>query len=335
MAHTSTLDWTALACDEGGAARCVLISPDTYVVRALCSTIPEALCALAHEADPESSAYCLRHHPHDDDVELHVTLPALSGAVMELKTRVQTCYNITPGAHDGACRVSCPGYWEASLLRRSLQTSVHVMACSSARIAVNTSSYQDCVIAHRFGQIAIKGDAIEAQGTVHVEGRAVLGQDIAFTSDACVAEGDLAAPIVLLRPGEIFEAELFFTRGTPLEHAKFHSVASPSYEPDVCLARRPTPQEEEERLSEYTVDENLVCTRRDDQPCRIEALREKLPGLEAALGPRVRLGVEGLGQFPAMVCVERALRAAAADSYALLEAVTECSRLAEPGAFSS
>jgi len=332
MAHPATLDWTA---HDGGGARCARIAADTYLVRALCSTIPEALCALAHEADPKSSAYCLRHHPHDEDVELHIALPALAGAVADLEGRVRQRYVVVPGVHDDACSVTCPGYWEASLLRRSLLTVVHVMACSSVRIAVNTSSHEDCVIAHRCGQIAIKGDAIEAQGTISVEGRTVVGQDIVFTSDACVADGDLTAPIATLQPGEVLEADLFFTRGTPLEHAKFHSVASPSYEPDVRLSRQPTPEEIEEKLGEYTVDKDLVCTRRDGRPCRVEALREILPHLGAELGPRVRLGVEALGQFPATVCVERALGAAAADSRALLDAVRECDRSGEIGAFAS
>ena len=169
----------------------------------------------------------------------------------------------------------------------------------------------------------------------NLEARTVLGEDIVFTSDACVADRDLTAPIATLQPGEVLEADLFFTRGTPLEHAKFHSVATPSYEPDVRLGRQPTPEEVEEKLGEYTVDKDLVCARRDGRPCRVEALREILPSLGAELGPRVRLGVEALGQFPATECVERALGAAAADSRALLDAIRECDRSGEAGAFAS
>jgi hypothetical protein len=271
------------------------------------STVCDALCALAHELEPLSEAYCIRHHPHDAQLELSMGGAELARAGHELVRRMGqlACEELS----EERCRVRCPSFLMGNLVRRSLLL-VDVLACTSVEIRVNSSRFEDAQIAHRFGQLAIRGDAIEASAKVSVRGRTLLGEDIRFAPEvnASVCAADRAAPLVPLRGQERFEASLFFARGTALEHAKFCAVVAPSYEPEVRLARAGA-------LPIGYSQRELLVSRDDGTPVRAEVLREA--GLEVRLGPGVVVGVESLGQHRAAECFEKARSAVAAEVAAI------------------
>ena len=84
-------------------------------------------------------------------------------------------------------------------------------------------------------------------------------------------------------------------------------------------AERPPTPSEVEALAGYAIDSELLCTRKDGRPCRIEALRELAPSLPVSLGDHVWLGVESLGQLPAADCVRLAKEALVRDALELME----------------
>lgn len=308
--------------------------PNTYRLRCSSSTVPDTLCTLDHSGNVSSSAYCVRDHPHDPCVILCITVEAAETAARELARRLQT-YKIRKGATEDECAVECASVLEARVLRRALLTVVHVLACSSVRIIKNTSDHEDSIIAHRCGQLAITGDGIESTATLRVQGRTALGRDLQFHTDEAVTPAYLDAPLVLMRGDQEIHAELYFTRGTPMEHAKYDSVAAPSYAPEVILSHAPS-KEQRKRLHEYTISQKNVCARRDGKPCRIEVLRELLPEghPNVAFGDKIVIGVESHGQISAVVCVQRALRAVLEECEALVAALRECDS-ASPGQASS
>jgi hypothetical protein len=57
------------------------IGPDTYTFVAPCITVSEALCALAHQENEKSGAYCIRHHPHDECIQSHCNLICTASAI--------------------------------------------------------------------------------------------------------------------------------------------------------------------------------------------------------------------------------------------------------------
>ncbi len=308
---------------------CRLVAKDTYGVRTACCTILAALCEVAHDLDESSDAYCIRHHPHDEEVTFHIDQRALDACLAELRARLRE-FSIAPGESVLYCSVACPSFWHASMLRRALYSHIEVLACTSVRIIRNNSRFEDALIAHRCGQIALQSDAPEASGIVSVEGRDALGEDIRFAGGARVAPCDLKAPIVALEAAEAFEAELVCSRGTPLTHAKFHSVAAPSYWADVRLARPPSADEAALLAAEYSLGPDWKCSRRDGRPCRAEVLEEAVPGMKTILGPGVTVGVESLGQYTAIGCALRAVEALEAEAAALAEAISACDRTGEP-----
>ena len=130
-----------------------ILRANTYILPLQSSTIPDAVCSLLHEMDKESSAYCIRHHPHDKDVELHVCAEALPAVAAEIVRLMDQCV-AEPGASPLECIVQCPSFWTANILRRVLLTCIRVTACSSVNVSINTSGQDDWQIAHRFGQLA-------------------------------------------------------------------------------------------------------------------------------------------------------------------------------------
>ena len=298
--------------------------PDTYRLRCCSSTVADAICALDHERDATSSAYCVRDHPHDACVLVCIKQEALEMAVKQFAQRMQM-FKIRKGVTEEECTVICPGFLEARVLRRALLTLVHTMACSSVRISKNTSDHEDWIIAHRCGQLAIVGDGIESTASLRVCGRNALGRDLHFQTDEAVSPANLDAPLVEMRGNQEIHADLYFTRGTPMEHAKHHCVVSPSYSPEVIFSRALT-REQKKKLHEYSISRKNVCTRIDGRQCRAEVLRELVPeGLpEIVLGGKVTVGVESLGQMPAVACVQRALRAVLEESDVVCRAITEC-----------
>lgn len=301
-------------------------SQDTYKIHCLSATVLEALCTLQHEKYPTSGAYCLRDHPHDTHVSFRFEHDTLPSTVALLAERLQKA-KIQKGATATMCRVECPSFLEARVLRRALLTLVDVMACTAVNILKNTSDHEDWIVAHRFGQLAIMGDGIESTALLHVRGRNAQGRDLVFQTDAAVATEDLEAPIVEMYANQEIEAKLYFTRGSPTEHAKFHCVASPSYSPEVIFSKAPT-RDQRKILHEYTISKKNICTRNDGKQCRIEVIRELIPeGLpEVTLGGKVTVGIESLGQMPASVCFERALAAVVRESEATQEAIIECDK---------
>ena len=301
-------------------------SKDSYVIQLACSTILTSLCQLAHERHEGSDAFCIRHHPHDEEVTFHMEAEELDACLAELRRRLCLAI-ITPGGSERECLVRCPSMWLGSLVRRALYSRISVLAVTSVRIVQNTSGFEDALIAHRFGQLALQGEGPRACGALRVEGRPALGRDIAFEAGVRVAPGDLDAPLVNLGEREVFEAELECASCTPLTHAKFHSVAAPSYWPDVRLSREPSAEERALLSADYVILDR-VCERRDGRWCRPEVLEELLPEMELELGPGVKLGVESLGQYPPEECALRAIAAIREEAAALERAITECRRTA-------
>lgn len=307
--------------------KCNRVQHQKYNLELVSSTILEAMCKIAHDQDESSEAFCIRHHPHDLTVELCMDLNKLPSIIKEFGLRINS-FSVTSGASDMVCHVDCPTFWVANIVRRTLWTSISVVACTSVCILTNTSKFADAMIAHRCGQLAIQGNVPKSDGVIDVKGRNVLGKDIIFDSDLRVAPTDANAPIVYLAPDEEFAARLHFSEGIPLQHAKFHSVAAPSYHARVTLQREVSEQERD-ILSRNgcTIDANLVCHRRDNKPCRPEYIKELIPGLEVHIGPNVRLGVESLGQIPAVECVRRALDILRKDTREIVNCLIECERI--------
>ena len=306
---------------------CQRLRFNTYTLKVASATVPEALCRISHELDANSDAYCIRHHPHDETVEFSIKVSDLPALTSELEARLRSVH-ITPGVDEQACSVSCPSFLTANIIRRALWTTVAVVACSSVRIHVNTSSFTDSMIAHRCGQLAIQGNNPQTCAHLDVTDRDVLAKDIIFASvDLAVAECDKNAIIVKLRAGQRYQADLYFQLGTPLFHAKFHCVASPSYHADVRLQREPS-AEEMSVLSEngYEVDKTLLCHRQNSTPCRSETIRELAPTLGVQLGPSVNILVESLGQMPVLKCVSAAIDAVLQENLALNSLLTECEK---------
>lgn len=302
---------------------CSSLGPHTYSLRIASSTIPEALCKLSHDLNEYSYAYCIRHHPHDEHVEMFLEMESMQSIIAEFNRRLKAIV-ISRGEDEFSCSAHCDSFWSANVVRRALWQLVPTVACVQVRVLVNTSQIDDCMIAHRCGQLAIAGDACETKGEINVEGRAALGGDIKFSGPLSVVPSDLSAPVVLLDRNEAFEAELLFKRGTPLEHAKFHCVASPEYYPDVSLEREPHAEESALLHPDYVVDASLRVTRADGLPCRKETIDELVPTLPIRLGPRVRVGVESLGQRPAVECVLCALQCLADEAENLVAEIRKC-----------
>ena len=319
------------AAPEKIAAFCKFADePDTYRVQCEDATVLEALCALAHRHDKLSGAHCVRDHPHDAHVRFSITRDELDAAVPRFDALIQNFTFESTNATE--CDVECASFLEANVLRRSLLTMVDVLACTEVCVTKNTSNHEDWLVVHRCGQIAIVGERSTCAATVHVVGRTALGRDLRFTTDVRVADGDLDAPLLEMHAGQEFIGALKFQRGTPVSHARFHSSVSPSYRPDVRFSRAPT-SEQRRRLWEYDIPESNVCTRRDGRPCRAEVLRELDSGLpEIIFGPRVTVGVESFGQMPAAECARRALKAARAESHAILNSIRECGTVARAAA---
>lgn len=299
---------------------------DTYKIRCASATVLEALCAIEHQRVPTSDVYCVRDHPHDAHVLFRFGRDALAQSVACLVERLQKV-KMLKGDTATTCSMECPSFLEARVLRRALLTLVDVMACSTVDIIKNTSDHEDFIVAHRCGQLAIVGEGIESTASLHVCGRDALGQDLVFQTDAAVATENLEAPIVEMRAKQEMQAELYFTRGTPVEHAKYHCVASPSYSPEVILAKAPT-RNQRRILHEYAISKKNVCTRNDGKQCRIEVVRELFHegAPDMTLGGKITVGVESLGQMPASVCVQRAMAAVVRESEAILEAIKECGK---------
>ena len=308
-------------------SRCIRLDAGKYSLKTASSTIPEALCRLSHELDDHSEAYCIRHHPHDQDLELVVDVSTLPILMTVFEERLQS-FTLESGEDENTCNVICPSFWVANIIRRALWTSVQVVACSSILIQKNTSSFEDAMIAHRCGQLALQGTSHKTRGILNVENRDVLGKDIVFDDDSLnVAPSNMEAPIVKLRVGEKFQAELQFKRGRPLDHAKFHCVAAPSYHADITLQRQPS-TEEIRILSDhgYVLDSALRCSRLDLYPTRAEAIKEILPTLPVRVGPRVQMDVESLGQMPAVECVKAAISALLEEASELVAKLRECEK---------
>lgn len=306
---------------------CIRLGPGKYSLGIASSTVPEALCKLSHALQESSEAYCIRHHPHDENVELVMDVSTLPMLQIAFEERLRT-YTLTPGDNDDVCHVDCPTFWVANIIRRTLWTSVQVVACSSVLIHKNTSAFEDAMIAHRCGQIALRGNSHETRSTLKVESRDAFGKDIVFGSGGLsVAPSSMEAPIVKLRAGEEFQAELYFKLGRPLDHAKFHCVAAPSYYADITLERKPS-AEEHQILSEhgYAVDASLRCSRLDLRPARADAIQEIARALPVRVGPGVRMEVESLGQMSALECVKAAIFAVLKETSELASTLTECER---------
>lgn len=283
-------------------------------------TIPEALCALVQQDGRD--AVCLRRHPHDVAVELQIDRADLQWAVSSFRDRLANDISLEIMS-TGQAIAHCNSYWAANLLRRSLQSTVDVLACTGVRIIANTSGIEDWVLAHRFGQVAMQGDSVEARGRIDVQGRTALAADIEFEGepDARVAAQDDTAQLVQLASQQRFSAELFFSRGTGAQHAKFQCCAAPSYVPEVRLQREATP-EELAALTQHGYVLSGTLLQRQDGPCRIEAARELVPELPLEFGAVTMVGVEAIGQISAEDCVHRSLRAALAEAEDILQFCT-------------
>ncbi len=302
----------ASAEKEAAPPACRPLGPSTYCVLAPCSTVADFLVVLAHDDDPGSEAYCIRHHPHDAEVEICLAARQRERCLAELRRRFRAL-EVLAAPGEMHCQVACPSFAVANVLRRALCTSLDVLACDALDVETHSSAHTDTPAAHRFGQLAFRGGAESAIAKVSVRGRDLYARDICWVhsegmhADVCVVPLDLDLCIVELEPGAEFTATLFLVRGTPLRHAKFQSVAAPTYVPDVWLSRAPDAAESA-RLGDYTWRPEGLCTRADGTVCRAERLREILPRLPVTLGPRVLLGIESLGQRPAADCVRLALR---------------------------
>uniref|UniRef100_A0A6C0BZS3 DNA-directed RNA polymerase RpoA/D/Rpb3-type domain-containing protein n=1 Tax=viral metagenome TaxID=1070528 RepID=A0A6C0BZS3_9ZZZZ len=310
-------------------ARCVRLEANRYKLTVASSTLPEALCSISHELHERSEAYCIRHHPHDAEVEFVIDIATLPTLLAAFEERLRT-FTLEETSHEHTCCVVCPSFWVANIIRRALWTSVPIIACSSVLIHTNTSAFEGAMLAHRCGQLALQGTSDKTRGVVNVKHRDVLGKDIIFDDDLLrVAPLDREASLVQLRKGQTFHAELRFRRGRPLEHAKFHCVAAPSYYADVHLPRAPSDAEMQTLTKNgFHCDAAFVCTRIDSRPARAEVLKQIIPHMHVTVGPRVKIGVESLGQMPAVECVKAATDSLLEQAADVMHALTECERSA-------
>jgi hypothetical protein len=295
----------------------------TLLLEELDSTVLVALVDAAHAANPASNAYCIRHHPHDVMVEIYIPAEELHAAMTAVVGLADT-YTVTALDAD-RCRVLCDSFRShANPLRRTLMGRLPALVCDEVSINVNTSDTINEQAAFMIGQVKFCcGDLGKGcSASIDVQGRPVLAADIRFLGGTSVAAKDADVVLVFLKPAQCFQASLHCVWGQPFQHSKFHSVAAVSYFPEVKLAKLPS-SAIEKALAPYSISAELIVTRRDGGPVRLEVLAEIAPEVLAFFTGRVELEVESLGGADALASV------AAAISFLRAEAVRVASVIEE------
>lgn len=300
----------------------------------------DLLVHFAHVARPESSCACLRHHPHDDEIEFHVETDELTAAWREALARLDACEIVTAGMAylaPGSVGIKCAPLALANAVRRSLLTRLETLAFVEVDIAVNSSAYEDEVVAVRFGGLRISAPpgTRRCRATVCAMGRDLLGEDVTFDEEGVrVVDAFAKTPVVELNKGESFVAQLVCSIGTPLAgHAKFDSVAAPTYVPEVRLARNPTRAERAALAPLFVVDKQRAVRARDPvMPVRVEALRERAPDLPLVAATSATVGAESLGARAASAHAHDAMRALRVEMALIVRMITAFDTDAQPEA---
>ncbi len=276
---------------------------------------------------PASDACWVREHTLDSHIDLRTpeveTALAAAEELLEELAAVRAC-------PDGAVRLRDTTCSFAVLVRRALMTRVRVLALTEATIEENTSGTIDEIVAHRLGQLALVGPCSgePALGDVEVEGRPVLGSDIAFRDGrAAVAEGDRAVVLLHLRRGERFSATVAARAGMALEHAKFSAVAAvPVWGRHVLAAAPGDEARRALREAGFGVAADLELLRPDGLRVRPERAQEAVkaagcPPLAVRKPSSFCLPLEPLGQLAADACVREAVRTVASEVEDFCEAL--------------
>lgn len=278
------------------------------VVRLLNSdtTWAENLVVRIYQRDPESTACWIQEHKLDN--HLDVLAPDFDVAKQAAQELVQELRTLRVSS-DGVIGIRKSSRSFATLVRRMLMTRVSVLALTEVTIDENTGDTIDEVVAHRLGQIALKGSGDEAVASIEVEGRPVLASDLNFLEGVSVAPEDQDVVLIHLRRGQRFMASARARRGMALEHAKFSAVAAVPILEEHVLASPPS-REVRRSLVEagFVVGASLELTRPDGQLVRVERAKEVARSHEplAFRTPKnFQLPVEPLGQLDAASCLEK------------------------------
>lgn len=319
----------AAKCSHDHRGRIKILDMDTTWLDYLCWSI--------HDHYTHCTTNVVREHPLDNWIFVS-NMPTPS-EVRDVAARLEERLNklqVTVGKDQRAfCTVPLsegPGsYALANLVRRALMTRIPTLAIDSVRVTNCTiKSVLEEELAHRIGMLKIHTSLQPTQdlassvvGKIKVSGCDLRADTISFTyRDGAECQVRISAPyrkvrLCTLQPCECLEAELELKCSTPQRtHAKFDTVASPSFYP--VLRTRSLPESlwaHGYRLAEDEVIEH------PDYPVRLERLEEIMDDAKEKWEWRedeVRVGIESLGEEEPQELLYRATRAIIAEVHRLV-----------------
>ena len=291
------------------------IAESTYKIECDDITVFYLIKELAWQGT-NSKAVCIKHHPHDSFIEFTITVSELETSLqnfIKIIEKLEISDNIFSTLPSGSVYVVCPADHIAIAIKRVLETRIKTLVITQVEVKNNVSKFPYELSAHRFGLIPLRApeDAVVAKAHVCVQGRDVIASDIVF-EEKCfdVAPHARQHVIIKLQADECFEADLRCECGIPMgRHAKFKSVATPCWYPEVKLKRKLKKSETQKIKELYWVSSDLVVHSVNPRlPVRKEALYDILPQVPVIYPPnKITIGVESLGQRSARRSVEMAL----------------------------
>ena len=288
----------------------------TYTITCVDATVLNLIKELSH-LNSKSLAVCIRQHPHDDFVEFTITSEELEWSqryFYEMLGSLEVSPDLMQVLPADSVYISCPSAIIAIAIKRTLQTRIETLVITEVEFSVKTVDEPYEKIAHRFGQIFLQApeDLKEVGATLDVTGRDVLACDIKFAQkEVNVVAKQENHVIVPMQTKDHIVANLKCTRNIPMgNHAKFSSVANPSFYPELKLCKKLNAAETLKISSLFWVDSNLVVHSVNPRlPVRRERFQEILPHVKIAPISKIIVGVESLGHRSAQRNVELALQA--------------------------
>ena len=304
------------------------IKENTYLIKCVDMTILHLLKELSH-LSYESSAVCIKHHPHDEVIELKISQEELEQSerkFQELISTIEISPNLRQTLPPGAIYISCSSHIIAIAIKRTLETRIKTLVITEVRFKNKTVDEPYEKIAHQFGKIILKAPYEIKQAVAHVavSGRNVFASDIIFETDkVSVSENDANIMIVPMSSKDEIELELICESKEPMgNHAKFKSVATPTWEPELKLYDELKHSDLQKVKNLYWVDKDLIVhSVNPSLPVRKETFQELLPHVETYNSGNIIVGVESLGHRSAAENVDLALVAIQTEISDLISAI--------------
>ena len=268
---------------------------------AMDTTLLYPLAEICHLESPGTDVVAVRPRMTEKSVELRGDRAALRNGLGRLRERIRAW-----ALDAGVVRLRGTGAWEANMLRRALLTRLEVVAVDRVTIEENTTGTPDEVIAHRLGQVALRGDA---SMTGHLEHR--RAEEVLSGCIDCVGGSVVDKNVVLAKPGSL-RLTFTCTSGRASAHGKFAAVASPAVLPHWRLRGASSSLQALQDLSCEVRDleargDLATCTTTLDRAVLVDLLC--LHNLAIDIDEKAEdfdLYIESLGQYDDEVCLEKA-----------------------------